>query len=530
MSKSLRSVLTMALIALSVASYCQKPPANPPKNPKPPAPPIVSQTKAPIAKPLSTLLTLSLNPTSVVGGKSSVGQITVDSAAPAGGVTVTLSTDNGSTIVPASATIASGTKAANFTITTLGVASKVTATISATLAGVTKTATLDVLPANLSRLYITPTSVTGGESAVGTAGLDGVAPPAGVTISLSSDSPSMTVPSSVKIAAGNLTADFPITTKAGSTQINATITAKLGATTVTATIGIGSPNLQSVSVSPAASVGGWSTPQTGTVWLTSASPPGGMPVTVSSSAPAVAPVPATVKVPAGAMSETFSIALKQVKTRQVVTITGTIDNKSKSIDLVVGPFMVRSISFVPASLSGGAKSVGTLKLNAEPGATNGPVSVKLASNSPYATVPASVSVPVGTSYITFSITTKVTAANQVARITATLNGTSVYGDLTVTPPLVSTFTLTPATVKGSASTVVTGKVTLTGVAPTGGTVVALSSGDTSIANVPASVTVPAGKTSVTFKVAHSKVINQSQVILSAQTGTTVSQVTLTVNP
>src|SRR5437016_2283822 len=60
----------------------------------------------------------------------------------------------------------------------------------------------------------------------------------------------------------------------------------------------------------------------------------------------------------------------------------------------------------------------------------------------------------------------------------------------------SSVTLTPTTVNGGVPS--TGLVTLSGAAPSGGAVVTLSSSNTSVATVPASVTVPAGASSARF--------------------------------
>ena len=62
---------------------------------------------------------------------------------------------------------------------------------------------------------------------------------------------------------------------------------------------------------------------------------------------------------------------------------------------------------------------------------------------------------------------------------------------------VTSLTLSRDTVKGGTTTLVTGTVRLSNRAPVGGTVVELDA-DTDAANVPASVTVPAGSTSATF--------------------------------
>src|SRR5215471_7362510 len=86
----------------------------------------------------------------------------------------------------------------------------------------------------------------------------------------------------------------------------------------------------------------------------------------------------------------------------------------------------------------------------------------------------------------------------------------------------------PAAVIGGASS--TGTVTLPGAAPAGGTVVTLSSSDTSAATVPASVTVAAGTTTKTFTVTSKPVAAQASVTISASSGGQTATAILTVNP
>ena len=96
----------------------------------------------------------------------------------------------------------------------------------------------------------------------------------------------------------------------------------------------------------------------------------------------------------------------------------------------------------------------------------------------------------------------------------------------ILPGLVSS-TITPATVVGGNSS--TGTVTLNGPAPTGGSVVSLSSSNISVANVPATVTVLSGNTSATFTIATTPVSTSTSVTISALYGGVNRSSTLTVN-
>ena len=97
----------------------------------------------------STIENLTLNPNTVTAPASSIGTVTLNGAAPAGGVTVTLrSSDTGKATVPPSVTVPEGAKSATFTITTLTGrlgGGKNPVTITATLGSSSISATLIIL-------------------------------------------------------------------------------------------------------------------------------------------------------------------------------------------------------------------------------------------------------------------------------------------------------------------------------------------------------------------------------------------------
>jgi hypothetical protein len=93
----------------------------------------------------AALSSLGLSPTSVAGGNSSTGTVTLTSAAPTGGASVALSSSNtAAATVPASVTVPAGSTSATFTVSTSSVSSNTSSTVSASYGGVTQTATLTV--------------------------------------------------------------------------------------------------------------------------------------------------------------------------------------------------------------------------------------------------------------------------------------------------------------------------------------------------------------------------------------------------
>lgn len=189
-----------------------------------------------------TLSSLSLSPTSVVGGNTSQGTVTLSSAAPSGGAVVTLSSGNTNiATVLTSVTVAAGSSSATFTVTTMSVAATNSVVISALFSGITRTATLTVTPpppaASLSSLTLNPTSVTGGNASQGTVSLTSAAPSGGAVVTLTSSNTAVaTVLASVTVAAGATSANFTVTTKVVSATSTVSLTAAYSTVTKSATL------------------------------------------------------------------------------------------------------------------------------------------------------------------------------------------------------------------------------------------------------------------------------------------------------
>jgi hypothetical protein len=120
--------------------------------------------------PAPTLTSLTLNPTTVPGGGTSTGTVTLSAAAPSTGVVVTLSSGNTTVAtVPASVTVTANATSASFTIQSKTVPTSTSVTLSATLAGVTKSAALGVsAPTPVKSIGLSTVSYTFGSVALGT--------------------------------------------------------------------------------------------------------------------------------------------------------------------------------------------------------------------------------------------------------------------------------------------------------------------------------------------------------------------------
>ena len=96
--------------------------------------------------PAVTLKDITLAAASVVGGSPVQGLVVLTGLAPAGGMPVTLESDNAAASVPASVTVAVGQASATFTVTTKTVAAAAKAVVTAKVGTDSKTATLTVTP------------------------------------------------------------------------------------------------------------------------------------------------------------------------------------------------------------------------------------------------------------------------------------------------------------------------------------------------------------------------------------------------
>jgi hypothetical protein len=194
----------------------------------------------------------------------------------------------------------------------------------------------------LAGVALNATTLAAEGSAQGTVSLTAAVAAEVTNVSLSSSNPAVaTVQTVVAIQAGSTSATFMVAAVAVGT---ATITASLNgssrqspALTVTARF----VALSSISLSTSSVVGGNSL--TGTATLTAAAPAGGAVVSLSSADPVA--VPATVTVPAGAASATFTIMTRAVGGSIIGTISGSYGGGSASAALSVTRPTVATASF-----------------------------------------------------------------------------------------------------------------------------------------------------------------------------------------
>ena len=380
---------------------------------------------------------LQCNPTTVTGGASSVCSVGLSSAVVStDGAGINLASSNSTVSVPAVLRVPTGATSATFTATTSAVASNQSATITAAYGTGSATATISVVTASggISALQCAPNNMTGGARSNCTVTLPAAAPTGGAAISLASNNSAVSLTSSIMIAAGSTSGTFTANSVAVSTDQSAMITATLSGSSKSASIAVDAPVPSGLTCSPGTVVGGVSS--SCTVTLTGVAPAAGVSVALSSNN-TMAVVPAHISI-AGSSSATFSTSTASVETSQAATITASYNSATASASLNIVPTsstqsltgLTCTLPGPSTTLAGGYQANCSVVLSAA--ATNA-LTVTLQSSSTVLSVPASVSVPAGSSTAAFAALAGAVTASQNATITASAGGVSKTATLPMSP-------------------------------------------------------------------------------------------------
>ena len=191
----------------------------------------------------------------------------------------------------------------------------------------------------LVSVTVNPATVTGGQGTTGTVSLTSAAPAGGVSVALVNANPAATVPSTVSVPVAASSANFAVTTAAVSSTTVGNITANYSGVNKSAALTVNPPAppaaaaLSALTLNPTTVRGGVAS--IATVALTGPAQTGGFDVSMLSSNPSKAIVPATVKVPAGSSSISFNVNTTAVSKKIVVTITATAGTIKKSATLTL---------------------------------------------------------------------------------------------------------------------------------------------------------------------------------------------------
>jgi hypothetical protein len=274
------------------------------------------------------------------------------------------------------------------------------------------------------------------------------------------------------------------------------------------------------------SVVGGATTVAGEVDLGGPAPAEGALLTLSSSDPAAFfPGGNTVMIPAGSQLAAFSISTAAVAASTPVTISATYHRVTLNDHLTLLPRLLTQVTLHARSVVGGATTVpGTVSLDGP--AVAGGALVTLSSSDPAAFFPGgnTMIIPAGSQASDFSVATTAVAASTPVTISATHDLVTLKDQFTVVPPFaVASISVSPATLFGMfGGNPAMGTVTLSGPV-SDGVVVSLASANSAAVTLPASVSVPAGATTATFRLSALPVTADTPVAVSGSfQGTTVS--------
>ena len=391
------------------------------------------------------------------------------------------------------------------------------AQITASLNGTSAASTVTVTPAPPTVISVLPaaSSVTLGATTSVTVTISGAQPTDTVVALSANPSGIITVPATVTVPAGQTTADISVGTVALGTAM---VRASLNGTTSEAAVQVVPPPPALVSLLPSELsivVGA-----TGTVTATlNAAQPTNTVIILSVDQADWLLVPSSVTVPAGEVATSFTVTGLATGT---AVITGSLNGTSQTSTISVIPPPPTVVSLLPDPLSIQQDSNGTWTLTINAAQPSDTV-IPLTNSAPtVAQAPTSVTVPAGNTSLTFAVF-GLSPGN--ATVTASINATTVSATVQVTPSPTIVTGLTPGTLSlptGSPG------VLHVAVAPTSPDpqIVTVTSNNTTVAQVPATVTIPAGDAGADFPVV---AVGEGSAAITAtlDSGSASAQVTVT---
>ena len=442
--------------------------------------------------PVQVTATLSYTPSSltIVGTGPQNLILNLSASAPSGGITVNVTSSNtGVATVPPTVTFAQGQSTATLAVTAIAPgATVIHASNLPNIADATANVTV-AAPATVN-LPSTPT-VGLGKSATFAVTLANPAP-ADLTIALfSSDTSKLTIsPSSITILSGQ-TAPAIQPTITGVNVGSANITASgSGVTSASATVQVNA----TISFAPLSATITGLTTQTLVLNLSGAAPAGGLTFNLTSGTPAVATVPVSVNIPAGATSTNVLVTAVGLGSSTITASTAApnIPNTTASITVV----SAGAIGLPSGPTVGIGKTATFAVTLPQTAASNVTVALSSSDTTKLTISPASVTILAGQT--TPATQPTIAGVNLgTASITATAPG---YTSSNVSVQVNATVTFTPAslTISGFATQNLT--LTLSAAAPSGGITINLSSSVPTTAIVPSTVTFIQGATTVSVPV------------------------------
>jgi hypothetical protein len=262
-------------------------------------------------------------------------------------------------------------------------------------------------------------------------------------------------------------------------------------------------------------------------------------VTLTTSQPAAATVPATITIPKGATSANFTLTSTGAAPTQgyAVQVIATVGDRSISNSLLLLPPVITQFILNPQTVTAGQSSTATLILSAPYAAD---LIVNLFSYSTFADVPATVTIPKNSTSVNFTVTTpalnyafataavqlEASYANITANATLTVQSLVVAGiakSITLFPDPVTSGGTTTATVTLAGAVNVPTNVSLTSQAPPPATI--FTGPSPLITTMPSIITIPAGQTQGKFTIKTKSITAQATLRKATIVAIAVKEVT-----
>lgn len=372
-----------------------------------------------------------------------------------------------------------------------------------------------------------PTTVYGGNTAAFAVSLDVPAPAAGQSVTLTSSDPAvLSCPASITVAAGTSSRTFNAQTVGQSAHKIVTVTAACNGVSKTRNITVLRTDIGSLTLDPWIVVGGED--GSGTIALNGKAPAGGLNLSLFSGNPALAQVPASLQIPSGSAGGSFVISTNPVTFQQTVSISATLGGQTvqKTLTVQSALYLVMSVSVTPGSIVSGTGGTGRVTINRP--APSGGQPVTIIDNAGAVVTPATVTVPQGAAAATFPISTSAVDSTFTINVRASIDASYRLTTFSLLPCPIKSLAIYPANCPGGIDA--SGQVILRQAAPGGGALVTLADYSNYV-SVPASTTIAAGQTTVTFPVVTTPVATNVIVTVAATYQGAVRKTVMTVtNP
>ncbi len=349
------------------------------------------------------------------------------------------------------------------------------------------------LVSGLTVTFAAPYEV-GGKNVTGQVNLTAPAPAGGMRVSLMTNSPNMTVPSSVSVPAGASSVSFTANTLPVAADGFVDVIASSAVSGVVRTpFEIRTPRVGGFAASATDVAPGGTVNMTFT--LQAVAGPGGVPVTLTPSRAGAVTFPSSMVVPQGQSRLTVPVTFTNSVPAGPLTITAGPTYRAKTVTINVVRRILIFVGVNQTVLRTLESTQGTVQLDGP--APTGGQPVRLTLNHSDVVVPDTVVIPAGGTTGTFPVTSIGNTAKTVY-IYAGIFGPSLRQYVTIKLRNLKSIVLNPATVTGGTTS--SAEVKIDYPAPVGGTVVELRSQKPTLAAVPATVTIPAGSDTISVPI------------------------------